>query len=227
MFSNRVFQAAFILSLAFHSALLVGNPQLFNPPPKQKEKNLEVSYIKEVPKPIQHTKSSPSRQEPLLRIPSKITADKRPPPPFIDQDKEIIGQKKKILSSRVTLEKPAFLKPDIIAIKKKITLPSINIDKINNPSYISYYQIVREKIKRAAYQNYTRNETGEVYLAFIISNDGYVKDVRLMEEKSSGNAYLREIASRSVRDASPFPNFPKELDYQQLTFNVVISFEIE
>ena len=42
----------------------------------------------------------------------------------------------------------------------------------------------------------------------------------------SGNPYLRDIALRSIK-ASSFPNFPKELDYLQLTFNVVISFEIE
>ena len=88
-------------------------------------------------------------------------------------------------------------------------------------------QIVREKIRRSAYQNYTHNETGEVYISFIISNDGYVKDVHLIEARTSASDYLKGIASRSVRDASPFPNFPKELDYPQLSFNIIISFEIE
>jgi len=87
--------------------------------------------------------------------------------------------------------------------------------------------MVREKIRRAAYQNYSRIDTGEVFLSFIISNDGYVRDTNLVEEKSSTNFYLREIALRSIKEASPFPNFPKELDYPQLSFNVVISFEVE
>ncbi|MEI6831501.1 MAG: energy transducer TonB, partial [Candidatus Omnitrophota bacterium] len=113
------------------------------------------------------------------------------------------------------------------AIKKKITLPAIEMAKINNPSYISYYQIVREKIRRSAYQNYTHSETGEVYISFIISNDGLIKGVRLVDERSSTNDYLRNIALRSVNDAAPFPNFPKELDYPQLSFNIIISFEIE
>jgi TonB family protein len=66
-----------------------------------------------------------------------------------------------------------------------------------------------------------------VYLSFIISTEGYLREVRLVEEKSSFSPYLREIALRSIKEASPFPDFPKELDYPQLTFNVVISFEIE
>ncbi len=99
--------------------------------------------------------------------------------------------------------------------------------KIDNPSYISYYQTVREKIRRCAYQNYNRNEIGEVYISFIISNDGYIKSVRLINEKTTGNDYLKDTALRSVKDASPFPNFPKELDYPQLSFNIIISFEIE
>ena len=106
-------------------------------------------------------------------------------------------------------------------------MPPVDLDKINNPSYVSYYQIVREKIRRAAYQNYTHTDTGEVYVTFVISNDGYLKASRLVEEKTTAAAYLHDIALKSVKEASPFPNFPKELDYPELSFNVVISFEIE
>ena len=101
------------------------------------------------------------------------------------------------------------------------------MDKINSPSYVQYYQIVREKIRRSAYYNYSRTEIGEVYISFIISSDGVLKETRLVEEKSCSSQYLRDIALRSIKDASPFPNFPKELDYPNLSFNVVISFEIE
>jgi TonB family protein len=123
--------------------------------------------------------------------------------------------------------KPTLTNSQVLAIKRKITLPALQMAKIDNPSYISYYQIVREKIRRSAYQNYTHNATGEVYVSFIISNDGYIKDVRLVEEKTAADDYLKNIALRSIRDASPFPNFPKELDYPQLSFNIIISFEIE
>ena len=159
-------------------------------------------------------------------MPAKITVENKVPPPFVDRESIFKGNKI-IAEHNPIFIKPIFVKPDIIAIKKKITLPPIDMDKINNPTYISYYQIVREKIKRSAYQNYTGSEIGEVTISFIISDDGYLKELRLIEDKSSPSSYLREIAIKSIKDASPFPNFPKELDYPRLTFNLAITFEIE
>lgn len=224
MFSDRLFQISLLISVIAHGVILFQNSNLAIFSRNKADRNLEVSYVK----PLKEPKAAvqPAQKEPFLKLPLNITMQKKIPPPFID--KEGIFKDNRALSRRLpAIAKPAFIKPDIIAIKKKITLPPVDLDKINNPSYINYYQIVREKIRRSAYYNYTRTETGEVYISFIISSDGYLKEVRLVEEKSSANQYLREIALRSVKDASPFPNFPKELDYPQLSFNVVISFEIE
>jgi len=231
MFSDKVFPTALILSIITHGIILFQNPNLnLNIFPKdKKEPILEVSYVKspqETQKLKEYPKTALPKKEPFLRLSSKITANKINPPPFIDRD-NIFRKSKESISQKYVFTKPAFAKPDIIAVKKKITLPPTDLDKIDNPSYISYYQIVREKIRRAAYQNYTRAEVGEAYLSFLIFSDGSLKAVQLIEEKSSPSTYLKEIASRSIKEASPFPNFPKELDYPQLSFNVVISFEIE
>ncbi|MDD5282186.1 MAG: TonB C-terminal domain-containing protein [Candidatus Omnitrophica bacterium] len=187
---------------------------------------IKVRYIK-LAKPDLTKKLT--KPDSFLRLDSKIvkrSANKRVPPPYIER-KNVFKGAKALANKSPELAKPTFSTPDIIAIKKKITLPEIEMARINNPSYISYYQIVREKIRRSAYQNYTHNETGEVYISFVISNDGYIKDVHLIEAKTSASDYLKGIASRSVKDASPFPNFPKELDYPRLSFNIIISFEIE
>ena len=170
-----------------------------------------------------------SRTEPFLKIDSRVTAA-RIPPPYMEPEqvksyKQKIPQPNRLSASNV--KKPVFNSPQASAIKKKIILPPIEMARIDNPSYINYYQIVREKIRRSAYQNYSHNSTGEVYVSFVISNDGYVKDVRLVEEKTNATSYLKEIALKSVKSASPFPDFPKELDYPQLSFNIIISFEIE
>lgn len=226
MSSNRVFQIAFLISLLTHGIILFQNSNLNIFPVNNKEQNIEISYVKELQRPLEYPKPAQLKKEPFLKIPSRITAKKINPPPFIDKENIFKKNNANVLPES-TFVKPPFVKPDIIAIKKKITLPPISIDKINNPSYISYYQIVREKIRRAAYQNYTRTETGEVYLSFIVSGDGYLREIRLVEERSSPSPYLRDIAIRSIKDASPYPSFPKELDYPRLSFNVVISFEIE
>jgi len=228
MFSEKTFQIAFLLSLLTHGAILSQNPNLnlniFSV--NKVEKKIEVNYIKRPQEIKELSKIIKLKEESLFKLPSRVTVAKAAPPPFIDTE-AIFRKEQDNIAQKYTFVKPAFIKPDIIAVKKKITLPPIGTDKVNNPSYISYYQIVREKIRRAAYQNYSRVEVGEVYLAFVISLDGSLKEVRLVEEKSSPSPYLRETALKSIKEASPFPNFPKELDYPQLSFNVVISFEIE
>ena len=225
MFPDRIFTVAFLISLVTHSALLMGHPNpalILKPRPA----NIQIRYIKNLPKFTPDQLNKLTSREPFLKVPAKITADKRTPPPFVDKDK-LFSRTRQIDSREGLFIKPLLVKPDIFEIKKKITLPAIDLNKINNSSYVSYYQIVREKIRRAAYENYIRTETGEAYLSFIIASRGEIKEVRLVQEKSSSSQYLREIALKSINDAAPFPPFPKELDYAQLSFNVIISFEIE
>lgn len=224
MFPDRVFTVSFLISLVTHSVILMQHP---NPVlvlrPRQ---NIEVQYLKNAPKYTSQKSNKFVEREQLLKSQAKITADKRTPPPFLDKDK-LFSRTRQIESREGLFTKPLLVKPDIFEMKKKITLPAVDLNKISNSSYVSYYQIVREKIRRAAYENYIRTETGEVYLSFIISSRGEIKEVRLVQEKSSSSQYLREIALKSIDDAAPFPPFPKELDYAQLSFNVIISFEIE
>ncbi|MBI3991252.1 MAG: TonB family protein [Candidatus Omnitrophica bacterium] len=228
MASDKTFVIALIVSIIVHGAVFLQNPSLnlniFNK--DKKEPTTEVSYLKPSRKDKESPKEITTKKEPFSKLASKITANKMSPPPFIDKE-NIFNKSKGAISQKLVFAKPVFSKPDIIAVKRKITLPPVDLDKINNPSYISYYQIVREKIRRSAYQNYISAEVGEVFLSFLIFSDGSLKTVRLIEEKSSASAYLREVALKSIKEASPFPSFPKELDYPQLSFNVVISFEIE
>ncbi len=226
MSSDRILRVTFAVSLLIHGAILLQSPGLnpFSPPAKKQK--MEVRYIRKNPqsKPVPGSGRQILKSEPFLELDSKVVVGSRVPPPYIEQENVLPSR---LENHGLPSTKPTFAGPDLMAIKKKITLPPIEMAKIDNPSYISYYQIVREKIRRSAYQNYTHNETGEVYLSFIISSDGLIRNARLIQEKSSANDYLKDIALRSVNDASPFPNFPKELDYPQLTFNIIISFEIE
>ncbi len=230
MFANKILQVTFVISLLAHGMIFLHSSGLNSLSPVPKNQKMEVRYIKESLEDTLLLKNhkfdiqkSISKQDPFLKLDSKVVKGGRIPPPYIQQ-----GKGPQVLPDNFSeFPKPTFVNPDLMIIKKKITLPPIEMAKIDNPSYINYYQIVREKIRRSAYQNYTRNETGEVYVSFAISNDGYIKGVNLIEEKTTANDYLRNIALRSVRDASPFPDFPKELDYPQLSFNIIISFEIE
>jgi len=232
MFSEgRLFQIALAISIITHGVVFLqySNLSLW-PDPKKNEEKLEVSYIKDEKKPVlrQAFKESPPKKkmEPFLDLAAKLNAQKRTPPPFVERGDPLARSTPERMR-QFEFSRPALMKPDVIAVKKRVSLPPIDMNKINNPSYISYYQILREKIRRSAYQNYQPRETGEVYLSFVVLGDGSLKETRLSEADSSSSEYLRGIALRSVKEASPFPHFPKELDYPQLSFNVVISFEIE
>lgn len=111
--------------------------------------------------------------------------------------------------------------------QKRISMPEVKSEaKIKNPKYNNYYQVVRDKIRRRAYDNYLRYDTGEVYMVFVVLKNGALKDARIIDEKSRAGSYLKEVAIRSIKEASPYPNFPEGLSYPELSFNVIISFEI-
>ena len=75
------------------------------------------------------------------------------------------------------------------------------------------------------YLNDPQFVTGEVYLTFILLSNGTLRDVKIIDEKTTANAYLRNLGLRSIKESNPFPSFPGDLTYPELTFSVVIAFE--
>lgn len=229
MFTDKVFRITFIISLVTHAIVFLQNQNLSLFSKNKQEPVIEVTYLKTSSPKEEQLKAVNHKVEPLYKLPPKISLDKEAKEPLQNKNNmdDIFKKAAVNLHQQSPFVKPNLIKPDTIAIKKKITLPSLEMDKINNPTYVSYYQLVREKIRRAAYHNYIRTDTGEVYISFVITNSGSLKEIRLHEDKSSTIEFLKQTALVSIKDASPFPPFPKELDYPQLSFNVIISFEIE
>lgn len=227
MAPERNFQIALVLSLIAHSVVLVNYHSLdFLPLPK-KSLIMKITYIKNIPQLTEVKKQTLNKKFSALKLPQPSNSfEKESLLPPANKENLLSITRQNLPRSQAAV-KPAVIRPDIIPGKKKISLSRVESEKSHNQSYDTYYDFVREKIRRAAYQNYNRNETGEIYLAFIISSTGTLQDARIIEEKSSINNYLREVALRSIKDAAPFPSFPQELDYPQLSFNVIISFAVE
>ena len=112
-----------------------------------------------------------------------------------------------------------------VKVTKEVEVPMLKSEKINTPAYVTYYQIVRDRIRDRAYANYTKLSVGEVYITFIIRADGSLDALQIMESKSAANDFLREVGLKSVQEAAPFPIFPNDLNYPELTFNIQISFQ--
>ena len=114
---------------------------------------------------------------------------------------------------------------------RKITLSPLGVEKITNPQYLTYNDDMRETISRNikqrayTYVNHPDFEVGEVYLTFVLASSGMLKQVKIIEDKTFANGYLRNVALRSIKESNPFPPFPKGFDYPEFTFNLMISFQ--
>jgi len=123
------------------------------------------------------------------------------------------------------LQKPQIFEKDV----KEIVFKEIaeKTDKVlkENPAYMSYYRLIRERIRNSAYHNYNSQKKGEILLSFLVGKDGSLKGLDL-DPQSVKNRTLREIALNSVRESAPFPEFPEGLQqYTHLQFNISIYFK--
>jgi hypothetical protein len=73
--------------------------------------------------------------------------------------------------------------------------------------------------------NHPDFQAGEVYVTFVLESSGILKKVKIIEEKTAANSYLRNVALRSIMESNPFPPFPKGFDYPEFTFNLLITFQ--
>jgi outer membrane biosynthesis protein TonB len=95
-----------------------------------------------------------------------------------------------------------------------------------NKDYVNYYQLIREKIRsrlKDNYQNYNRE--GEVYLSFILTQNGSLLSYSIDRSKSTEDETLLDITTTSLKAISPFPALPRSLSMSKMSFNIVISFK--
>ena len=220
--SDRFFALALVISLGIHSIIFLRVPFLDLVRKDNALIRVKVAYLKNPP-PV-------PEQKPKRDILERKKDNSRLINTASISRNEFFDREKRALNPKVPqyLSKPAPLSEPMPVFKKKISFPPVEEDiKINRPSYNSYYELIREKIKHSAYQNYSSTDTGEVYIAFVVLADGSLKEARYIEDKSAPSFYLKDISLRSIRAAAPFPAFPQDLDYPQLSFNVIISFQLE
>ena len=220
--SDRFFSIALVISLGIHSVIFLRVPFLDLVRKNNELIRVKVAYLKNPPPlPDQRPKRDLiERKKDNSRLIDTASISRNE---FFDREKRALNPK-----IPQYLPKPAPLSEPMPVFRKKISVPPVEEgNRINRPSYNSYYELIREKIRHSAYQNYSSTETGEVYIAFVVLADGSLKEAKYIEDKSTPSFYLKDISLRSIRAAAPFPSFPPDLDYPQLSFNVLISFQLE
>lgn len=211
-----MFLGALGLSIAIHSAvfLLISLPQSpLKPPPFKRP--IEVAYqgdISAPPAPAQdYTRFE--KQKPELPKLGKT-----------EQEDALFKQERELVRKDIFKKE----KSEDAFFKKTVNLPNIPGEVFKTPEYKSYYQLIREKIRKLAYSNYKKLDEGEVFITFSLTHDGELIDLSINSGKSTANEYLLSIAERSVKEAAPYPSFPEKLkDNKRLSFNVIISFELK
>lgn len=213
---KNLFLGTLGLSIAIHSAvfLLISLPRSpLKPPPFKKP--IEVAYRGGVGAKLEPAQDYTRFEKQRPKLPKLIKTDREDA--LFSQQNELI--RKDMFKTEKGQE--AFL-------KKTVNLPNIPGEVFKTPEYKSYYQIIREKIRKFAYLNYKKLDVGEVFITFSLSNDGRLIDSTVNSHKSTDNEYLRSIAANSVKEAAPFPAFPEKLkNNKDLSFNVIISFELK
>lgn len=95
-----------------------------------------------------------------------------------------------------------------------------------NREYVSYYELLKDKIKTRLQYNYRFYKgEGDVYLSFALGADGKLLAYGIDRQRSSKDDVLLQIASASLKGASPFQPLPKAIAGAKTSFNIIISFK--
>ena len=98
--------------------------------------------------------------------------------------------------------------------------------QLKDPVFATYYQAIREKIRKSAKRRYEgKRDSGDVSLGFTLFSNGRLKEVSVLRETAQVVSNLRAVAVQSLVDAAPFPPFPEHFEREQLSFLVVLTFE--
>ena len=216
---NKTFKFAVLVSILIHSVILFSLPHMPFAPSRRSLEKIKVVYYKLQEKPERKDKLISSKNEPRIeKLPEVKKEDMlKPAKPFSEEKKEGLADVKQVKAVEKAKEK----RFEAIVNEEK--------DEYRKASYISYYRAVREKIKQLADAHYSKNKNlreGEVFLSFIVASSGELLQLSVVEEKSIDDNRLRDIALRSIQDASPFPRFPEGMNQYQIAFNVIIAFEL-
>ena len=125
---------------------------------------------------------------------------------------DIMAQEERLRKQVATLEAQLSQRQQVYATKSKVV--TVDSNSTTRGAAADYINTFREHVERVGNLHYpvqarAQDITGEVRLMVIISSDGNIKAIRLLE--SSNSTILDEAAKQSVRKAAPFGKFTKDM----------------
>ena len=221
-----------LISISIHLVILAGFSIIKLTPYNRNFTGLEISYVssKEIAKFARDSQDGKRqiRQQKELGLP-KNTLEKKLSDITLPKKVAIPNMIKP--SQTFALSKPQALSE--LKKIKKITLKNFAEETSKDPVYLSYRGKIRKKIQDSVYfyseqYSYFENpQEGKIFVSFTIDSKGMLQNIEIYDERSSPIELLKKIVQTAINAASPFETFPPELKFDQRTFNLEISFEIE
>lgn len=219
---DKSFKVALLISLSMHSVALAPWSAINITQQKKPQTDIEVTYfhIEKTLKPKIKKETFktmvPAKKAVKLEV-EKIT--KKEPPAA----KEEVPVKKALPVKEIQSEKISEIARKTIS-KKEIKLKSTP-ELEGNISYLSYSQLIREKIKQRLYRNYRESMgRGEIAVNFVLRSNGTLKALEVIKNRSTSNNNLHNLCIESIKRTSPFKPFPKELNFKEIAFTITVSF---
>ncbi len=226
---GRTFKTTLLFSAVLHIFLLFNWPfyrHIFTD--RKKPGDIEITYLKpEVIREKPEQSAKRSVPQPEVSKPAKLVEEAKP-----EEKAKAEAAKKEVLKAKpAASEEPAAAQkePD----RAKVVIKQPVVPRIQATASVdmqglrlmptSYSQTVRNKII-SRLDTMKSGVEGEVYVRFIVTSDGGLKDIRIVDDRSSTNSFLRSAAFAAVRDAAPFAEFPAGVDLPEIAFTCEISF---
>ena len=125
---------------------------------------------------------------------------------------DMMAQEERLRKQIATLEAQLSQRQQVYATKSKVV--TVDSNSTTRGAAADYINTFREHVERVGNLHYptqarAQGITGGVRLMVIISSDGNIKAIRLLE--SSNSTLLDEAAKQSVRQAAPFGKFTEDM----------------
>ncbi len=222
---DRFFKYAVTISLVLHLCIFV---KLYMSPKRAEvfQKSPEMSYhFTPAPEPVPSAALEQNSKTSVLASSASVKVDPDAGSKKVDAPMPLFKDVMDVASEFKAFER-APEKVKGLKVTKEVSIPILKSEKIDTPGYAMYTNIIRDRIRERAYVNFVKYAGGDVYLTFVVKSDGQLSDVQVLQNKSQASEALCSAGMDSIREAAPFPPFPKELNYPELTFNIQISFQL-
>lgn len=205
--NNNIFKITFLISLIIHAVFLIPLPKL----KKNKNSINNTPYLNYLTLKVPTKKRIARFKHKKLSLRDRIKAKKALKK---GRNSEPVPENKKRQQAKIKEQRQVVTSTSHVQ----------NEELFKNKSYISYYRLINEKIRESVICPLEFSE-GEIALSFILGSDGYLRNIEVTESTLIKDDVLRETAMQIVRNAAPFPPFPKSIQHDQLTFNIIFCFK--